>query len=98
MITDKPYYYPGEMIWFDAMIRYSNPLKRDTLSKVLHVELISPEKKVVQSTSYAITHSNVSGNLLIKGNLPSGNYYLRCYTQWMRNYGDDSFFSKLCLF
>jgi CarboxypepD_reg-like domain len=94
LTTDKPYYYPGEMIWFKAFMRYSNPEKMDTLSRVLHVELIGSDKKIVQSKEYFIDRGMSSGDLLLNETLSPGPYYIRAYTQWMHNYGEGNFFLK----
>ncbi len=44
--TDKPHYYPGETIWFKGYIKYGNPLWRDSLSRVVYVELINPLSEI----------------------------------------------------
>ncbi|MBK7653351.1 MAG: hypothetical protein IPJ20_25120 [Flammeovirgaceae bacterium] len=50
--TDKPYYYPGERIWFKAYMNYYYQPWRDSLSKTLYVELINPEKEIVLRKQY----------------------------------------------
>lgn len=37
--TDKPYYYPGDSIWFKGYINYRSPSLRDSLSQTVYVEL-----------------------------------------------------------
>ncbi len=92
--TDKPYYYVGESIWFNAYINYQVPALMDTLSKVLYVELIDSEKKIINSLILPIDSGRASSAINIPLNKSGGNYLLRAYTQWMRNYDADQLFVK----
>lgn len=92
--TDKPYYYGGEMIWFKGYLHYTVPELFDSLSRVLYVELISPEKKVVSTNVLPIDSGRVAGNIFLADTIKTGNYFLRAYTQWMMNYPGDEIFVK----
>lgn len=92
--TDKPYYYGGEMIWFKGYLHYTVPELFDSLSRVLYVELINPEKKVVTTNILPIDSGRVAGNILLADTIKTGNYFLRAYTQWMMNYPAEEFFVK----
>ncbi|HBK87373.1 MAG: carboxypeptidase regulatory-like domain-containing protein [Cyclobacteriaceae bacterium] len=90
--TDKPYYYPGEPLWFKGYINYGNKAYRDSLSRVVYVELIAPGKIIV-SKALRIDSGLFVGELLIPDSL-HGMYRLRAYTQLSRNFGDDQLFQK----
>ncbi len=92
--TDKPYYYSGEKIWFSAYVDYRSTGVMDTLSKVLYVDLMDSTRNAVKTFVAKIDSGRTKGNIKIPGALKSGNYVLRAYTQWMRNYGVDQFFIK----
>lgn len=92
--TDRDYYYPRESIWLKAYMGYSMPILRDTLSATLYVELISPEKERIDSKTYRIKEGVAWGDFRLSETLPPGQYYLRAYTNWMRNYGDSTVFMK----
>lgn len=92
--TDRDYYYPRESVWFKAYMGYSMPIMRDTLSGTLYVELISPQKERVDSKTYKIKEGVTWGDFKLAESLPPGQYYLRAYTNWMRNYGDSTLFVK----
>ena len=92
--TDKPYYYPGEVIWLKGYMNYAEPTLKDSLSKVLYVELINPERKITSSRMIPIQRGMSFGDIILSDSLPSGEYYLRAYTNWMRNFGDENFFLK----
>jgi|GEM_PF-1895363 len=87
--TNKDYYYPGEKIWYKSYILYGSPLMRDTLSKLLHVELINPRKKIIRHEFIRINNGVGWGDIALPDTLRAGNYFLRAYTKWGSNYGDD---------
>ncbi len=90
--TDKPYYYPGETIWFKSNMLYQNPIMADSLSRVLYVELIGEKGEISASGIFPIEKSKTSGMLKLPQSLVSGNYLLRAYTNWMRNFGENDFY------
>jgi hypothetical protein len=92
--TDKPYYYPGESIWFKGYINYKEPAWRDSLSRVIYVELISPEKKLIKSKTLKIDSGTFNNNFILADTLKKGTYYLRAYTNLGRNFGDSSLYVK----
>jgi hypothetical protein len=92
--TDKAYYYRGDVIWFAGQLHYGNPSRADTLSKVLYVELINSGKQIVEGKSYFINDGRVNGDFNLPDSLAPGDYYLRAYTNWMRNFGEKFFYVK----
>lgn len=92
--TDKAYYYGGEAIWFKGYMKYFVPEMRDSLSRVLYVELINSKKKIIYTRILPIDSGRVSGDILLADTISSGDYYLRAYTQWMLNYDPKSIFIK----
>ncbi len=89
--TDKRYYYPGETIWFKSNMLYQNPIMADSLSQVLYVELFSDNKELAATGTFPITKGSSNGQVKLPNDLPKGNYVLRAYTSWMRNFGDADF-------
>lgn len=92
--TDKPYYYPGEPLWFKGYINYNEPKWRDSLSKVMYVELINPKKEITLAKTLKIDSGVFYNDFILPDTLPAGNYYLRAYTNLNRNFGDSSLFVK----
>ncbi|MEE4197805.1 MAG: MG2 domain-containing protein [Bacteroidales bacterium] len=86
--TDRSIYIAGENIHFNAFVT-STPDK--LISKIVYVELITPNGKQIKGVKYRITSSGASGKIKIPTNIYSGNYYLRAYTQYMRNSGPSSY-------
>lgn len=92
--TDRDYYYPRETIWLKAYLGYSMPVLRDTLSHTLYVEFISPDKVILNSKVYPIKNGVAWGDIYLDEKLIPGQYYVRAYTNWMRNYGDSALFVR----
>jgi len=92
--TDKPYYYQGEAMWFKAYVNYYYPAWRDSLSKVMYVELISPNKKIVMEKMLKIDSGYAAGDFILPDTLKRGDYYLRAYTHLQRNFGSEALYVK----
>ena len=91
---DRPVYGTGETIWFSAYVVDASRHQFDSLSSVLHVDLLSPERKVVARRTLRLQGGRASGDLDIADTLAAGTYVLRAYTNWMRNAGDEFVFSR----
>lgn len=91
---DKPYYASGDYIWFRAYLVNAATHRPGELSKIVHVELINPADTVVQSLALKKDEGNFNGSFKLPDEIPSGNYRIRAYTAWMRNFGDEFFFTK----
>lgn len=90
--TDKPYYYPGERIWMRAFMKYRDEELIDSLSKVLYVELIDEKKNCIDRKYLSIDSASASGFFNLSDSIPKGNYMLRAYTNWMRNFGSEHYY------
>jgi hypothetical protein len=92
--TDRPYYYPGDKLWFGAYMTYRLPGLMDTLSRVLYVDLIDVNRVIRQTRILPLDSGRATSSFRLPVAMPPGTYVLRAYTQWMRNYGVDHFFYK----
>jgi len=92
--TDKPYYYPGEKLWFKAYMNYRTPQIKDSLSRVLYVELVNTKGGVERSAVVRIENGTAIGALVVPASLHPDNYFLRAYTNWMLNFEADNIFVK----
>lgn len=92
--TDKSSYLSNELCWFkiynvDGV--FHTPLD---LSKIAYVEIVDnnaiPVVQVMSSIENGIGH----GSIKIPATVKSGEYRIRAYTNWMKNFGADYFFEK----
>lgn len=91
--TDKAQYAAGETIWFKAYLQ--NELDSIPLSSVLYVELINEENQLVNRLQLAVNQFSTHGNFDLTDSIAGGNYRLRAYTNYMRNWESDTFFEKI---
>jgi len=93
--TDKPYYITGEKMFFRAFLLDAFSNKAAVLSRYIYVELINPADSVVQRLKIRPDENSLFyGAIPLPEDLPQGDYKIRAYTQYMRNQGESSFFSK----
>ena len=97
--TDKPYYVPGDTVWFrvhlvDAVTH--TPISR---SRYVYVELLDNAiDTLVQRIMVKCDSDGVFANAItLPRQLRSGCYTLAAYTQWMRNFPVERFFYKQLL-
>lgn len=92
--TDKQFYLAGEILWFKLYYADGTSNKPFNLSKVAYVELLDKEHKPVMQGKIALENGKGSGSFYIPSSIAAGNYVLRAYTNWMKNFGPDYFFQQ----
>ncbi|MGI4022042.1 MAG: TonB-dependent receptor plug domain-containing protein [Janthinobacterium lividum] len=91
---DKPYYAIGDVIYFKAYTTVGSKHQPSALSKILYVDLINNKDSVKQSLRLPMVSGLSWGDFALTDTLQEGNYRIRAYTQYMRNFGEDYFFDK----
>jgi hypothetical protein len=89
---NKSFFYPGENLWLGGEMLYQNPAMQDTLSRVLYVDIIDDQMKVIHHETYPITKGKINGGLTLSDTLKKGDYLLRAYTRWSLNFGERDIF------
>ena len=92
--TDKPYYAIGDDIWFKAYVLDAQNLGPTTQSNILYVDLINSRDSIKKTLRLPLIAGFGWGNFELKDSLQEGNYRLRAYTTWMRNFGEEFYFDK----
>jgi hypothetical protein len=92
---DKPYYGPGDTIYFKAYVTAGERHELSKLSGVLHVDLISKSDSVMQTLMLQLKNGLAWGDFALPAYLSKGDYRLRAYTQWMQNAGNNYVFNKI---
>jgi len=91
---DKPYYAAGEYLYFRAYLTDINLNQENAVSKIIYVELSDAKKNLVKRSLLYSEQQEFAGQILLPDSLPSANYHLRAYTNWMRNAGEDYFYHR----
>ncbi len=91
---DKPFYKPGEDIWFNAFVLNSNTHNPTSLSDVVYVVLKDPKGNEVKMLDLFVQQGTAKGDFKLDDFATGGIYTLEAYTRWMRNFGEESYFRK----
>jgi hypothetical protein len=83
---DRSIYGVDEQIVFSAIYRGPGVQEGVMWSRILYVELIHWDGSKQAISAVLINENGAMGEIRIPKNIPSGIYYLRAYTKWMRNY------------
>jgi hypothetical protein len=92
--VDRESYYPGDDIWFKAYLVDASDNLLSSNSINLHIELISPDLKIIDSRVVKLENGMGHGDFHLSEKFTSGRYRIRSYTNYMRNFGDELFFNK----
>ncbi|MEO7393571.1 MAG: hypothetical protein ABIU11_01435 [Chitinophagaceae bacterium] len=92
--TDKTTYTTGEILWFKAYITDANTNNLSLLSKICYVEVISADKKPFMQCKIEIDSGTGSGSFTIPSSIRTGNYLIRAYTNWMKNFDAGFYFDQ----
>lgn len=91
---DKPYYTIGDDIWFKAYVLNTKTQEPTDISKILYIELINEKDSLKRLVKLPLMGGITWGNFKLTDSLGEGNYRVRAYTNYMRNFGTDFFFDK----
>src|SRR5205823_2009621 len=92
--SDKSFYLTGEIVWFklyDVDASLHRPLD---LSKIGYVEILAADQKPLFQAKIELRDGIGHGSFFIPSSINSGNYRLRAYTNWMKNFSADFYFEK----
>ena len=84
---DNTCYFLGDTIWYKGYVTRSDKGTLTDLSKILYVELLTPDGYSVERQQLEMTSGTASGMFILKDSLYAGYYELRAYTRWMLNFG-----------
>ena len=83
---DRPAYTILEKVYYSVVYEAPESGLESAWSTVMYVELIKWDGTKLAQSKVSIEDHLAAGSLQIPATLESGNYYLRAYTKWMRNY------------
>ncbi len=92
--TDNDFYLTGELLWFKIYCVNAQDNKPATVSKLAYFEVLDEKNNPVLQTKIALKDGKGNGSIFIPVNLNNGHYKIRSYTNWMKNFGAQTFFEK----
>ena len=84
--TDRDLYVVGEQVWLKVYKLDALENKPDNFSKVVYIELLNQDGFPVNQLKLHMPDKSGSAGFTLSDTLSSGNYLLRAYTSWMKNY------------
>ena len=92
---DNTGYYLGETMWFAAYVVTAPQLRPTQMSRVLYVELLTPEGRIVETKKLKIEGGRCHGEFTLTSPLlVAGFYEVRAYTRVMLNW-EDSYYTRV---
>ena len=91
---DKPFYKPGETIWFSAYVRNGSTLEPSLKSEIVHVQLINPRGTVESEIILITENGQVKGDFALSNQAAGGIYKVKAFTNWQKNFGEDYGYTK----
>lgn len=85
--TDNSCYFVGDTLWYKAYVVRADDLKPTNMSKLLYVELLTPDGYLVERQHVVVNAGGATwGQFELKDSLYSGYYEIRAYTRWQLNF------------
>ena len=85
--TDNNCYFVGDTLWYKAYVVMADSLKPTRYSKVLYVELLTPDGYLVERQQLYIKDDGTAAcQFALSDSLYSGYYEVRAYTKWQLNF------------
>ena len=85
--TDNECYFVGDTLWYKAYVVRADNLMPTDMSRILYVELLSPDGLLVERQNIIISANGFTcGQFVLEDSLYGGYYELRAYTRWMLNF------------
>jgi alpha-2-macroglobulin-like protein len=91
---DKPFYNPGDDVWFSAYVRDAKTMLKSTKSDILYVDFINPKGNVSQKMKLVAHEGIAKGDFHLDNEMLGGMYKVRAYTKWQENNKDGFVFEK----
>lgn len=92
--TDKEVYVPGETLWFGAYLVEGSLHGVSKLSEVTYVDLLDSAGQSLVQLSLKMVNGIGNGDISLGDTLAMGQYTIRGYTHYQRNFDPGFIFSK----
>ena len=94
LTLDRPYYEAGDTVWFRGTLVSAENLSYMVKTNYIYVELLNRADQVVMRRKVLREGLCFAHCLPLPSGLATGEYTLRAYTSWMRNFDPEFFFSR----
>lgn len=91
---DKSDYVAEENIWFKVYLYNAATSTLGTNTQVVYIDLIDPNNKIHETKMVRALNGFGAGNITLPFDAIEGEYTIRAYTNYMRNFDDSIFFQE----
>ncbi len=84
--------FPGEYLYYSVYCLNAATNKLSKISRMAYVELVGEDRQTIFKQKVRLEGGRGQGDFFIPVSVPSGNYKLIGYTQWMKNAGTAQLF------
>lgn len=91
---DQDLYLTGETMWFKLYLADASLNRPSDLSRVAYVEVLDSDNRPVLQTKVSMKDGFGNGSVFLPASLSAGNYTVRAYTNWMKNFDPEFYFHK----
>lgn len=92
--TDKTFYMAGEIVWFKVYVVDATSNKPLNVSKVAYVDVLDNTNSPLMQAKIKLQNGIGSGSLYVPVTAVNGNYKMRSYTNFMKNFSPDLYFGQ----
>lgn len=92
--TDKPFYLPGEDLWFSGYLLPVGQTPTQQLSDIVYVELLNPRGAQIEKQTLYVNQGKIKGSFSLGIGAEGGLYKIKAYTNWMQKYDTKAVFEK----
>lgn len=92
--VNKNCFLTGEILWFKIYNTEGATNKLLDISKVVYVEILDNKHTPVLQAKVAMKNGMGKGSFYLPFSVSTGNYRLRAYTNWMKNFDAAYYFEK----
>jgi hypothetical protein len=92
--TDRDLYIAGEKVWLKVFKLNGLNHTPENLSKVVYIDILDIYNNPIDQLKVGVDGYSGSASFNLPDTLSTGNYILRTYTNWMKNFSKDLFSYK----
>lgn len=89
------FFLTGETLWFSVYVVDGTLHKPLDVSKVAYAEILDKANFPVLQAKIRLTDGRGNGSFFLPASLSSGQYKLRVYTNWMKNFSPEFYFHEI---
>ena len=92
--VNSSFVFVGEYLYYTIYCLKDNTGELSDVSKIAYLKLVNQDREVVLNHKIKLLNGMGDGNFFVPSSIPSGNYKLIAYTQWMLNNGREYFYNE----